>query len=350
MGKSTFFNILSGANIQALNYPFCTIEPNKGVVEVPDARLTKLGHLAGSGRIIPAFVTFVDIAGLVKGASEGEGLGNQFLVNVRETDLIIHVVRCFHGSDVAHVAGSVDPVRDRDVIHTELLLKDLSSIEQQKSKMAKRMKARDKELAKAHALLLRCEEQVQQEREVRHLSCTAEERKTIRSFFLLSDKPVLYLANVDDAYSTASRQMVERLQQAVGADEVIPLRVGLEHQLAEFEGEERQALLESYELSSTCLERIIKASFRSLGLITYFTAGPKETRAWPLLKGSKAPEAAGVIHSDFQRGFICAEVIKYADYIAHGSEAACKDRGKIYTAGKDYEVEDGDIMHFRFNV
>lgn len=350
VGKSTLFNILSGAGVRAENYPFCTIEPNKGVVEVPDDRLVVLGELVTPQRLMPLFITFVDIAGLVSGASQGEGLGNQFLLNVRETDLIVHVVRCFAGDDVVHVSGKVDPVGDWEVVTTELLLKDLSSVERQKGKVARRMKSGDKELAKTHDLLCRCEDRLKQAKSVRGLALSEEERRVVKAFFLLSDKPTVYVANVDDEHSAQSTAWVAQLQEKVGEEAVIPLRIGLESQLADFKGAERTAFLQSYGMTTSCLSRVITATYEALGLLTYFTAGPKEVRAWTIKQGTKAPAAAGVIHSDFEKGFICAEIIKYTNYVTYGSEASCKAQGKVYLAGKDYEVADGDIVHFRFNL
>lgn len=355
VGKSTLFNSLSSARAQAENYPFCTIEPNVSVVTVPDPRLDKLANFVNPERIMPTTVEIVDIAGLVKGASKGEGLGNKFLGNIRSTNAIVHVVRCFDNDNVIHVDGSVNPVRDKEVIDTELQLKDLEVVEKAIDKWAKAAKGGDK-VALAAADLLRSLETHLGEGKSARLFTEADEdkwEKYIKPLDLLTAKPVIYVCNVDEASVLEGNEHVERLKEAVKDEnaQVLLISGAIEAEINELEElEDRLAFLGEYGLTEPGVNKLIRACYNILELITYFTAGVKEVRAWTVKVGSTAPQAAGVIHTDFERGFIRAEVIKYNDYVEHGSESAVKDAGKMNVEGKDYIVEDGDIMHFRFNV
>ena len=354
VGKSTLFNALTAtAAAQAANFPFCTIEPNVGRVAVPDARLDKIAAIAGSEKIIPGQLEFVDIAGLVKGASTGEGLGNKFLANIRETDAIIHVLRCFEDGDIHHVDGSVDPLRDAEVIETELMLADLESITKQADNFAKKAKG-DKELKAQHEFMLRVKEMLEQGKPVRFLPISGEdEAKILKGLQLITSKPVLFVCNVaegDAAQGNAMTQKVQQMAQAQGAQAVI-ICAEIESQIAQLPSKEEQGeFLSSMGLEEPGLNRIIRAGYKILNLQTYFTAGPKETRAWTLRVGAKAPEAAGCIHSDFEKGFIRAETIAYEDYISLGGEQGAKEKGKMRQEGKDYIVKDGDVLLFRFNV
>jgi GTP-binding protein YchF len=353
VGKSTLFNALSNAKAEAANYPFCTIEPNVGVITVPDERLQILEGLAKPQRVLPAVIEFVDIAGLVKGASKGEGLGNKFLANIREVDSIIHVIRCFADDNIVHVAGSVDPVFDKEVIDTELQLKDLESVEKKIAKVERTAKSGDAKAKKELAVLLQYKAALEGGQNARSLEISKEDKEAIADLHLLTVKPVIYVANVDEAAIHTGNEYVEALKKAVAPEnaQVIVVCAALESQIAEIaDPEERQMFLEEYGLQESGLSRLIKASYSLLQLITYFTAGEKEVRAWTIKKGFKAPQAAGVIHTDFERGFIKAEVIKLPDYRQYKTEAACREAGKIAIEGKEYIVEDGDIMHFRFNV
>jgi GTP-binding protein YchF len=353
VGKSTLFNALSNARAEAANYPFCTIEPNVGIVTVPDARLDMLESLVKPQRVLPAVIEFVDIAGLVKGASKGEGLGNQFLANIREVDAIIHVIRCFEDDNVIHVAGTVNPLADKEVIDTELQLKDLESVEKKIQRVAKGAKSGNAELKKQLDTLEKYKEHLQQGKNVRELPVTEEEKEVVYDIFLLTAKPVIYLANVDEKAIISGNKHVETLKEAVKKEnaDVIMVCAAIESEIAILEdAEEKAAFLAEYGLKESGLNRLIQSSYSLLNLITYFTAGEKEVRAWTIKKGFKAPQAAGVIHSDFERGFIRAEVIHYQDYLQYKSEAACRDAGKLNVEGKEYIVQDGDIMHFRFNV
>ena len=353
VGKSTLFNCLSNAKAQAANFPFCTIEPNVGVITVPDERLNKLAKLVNPRQIVPTTVEIVDIAGLVTGASKGEGLGNKFLANIRETDAIIHVVRCFDG-DITHVDGSVNPVRDKEIIDAELQIKDLETVESRIAKVQKQSQAGDKQAKRLYELLFKYREALVQGKSARTVKIeNKEDRKLADEFFLLTDKPVLYLCNVDEASAVAGNAYVDRLREAIVDEEAELLVVAAktESEIAELDTyEERQMFLADVGLAESGVSRLIKAAYKLLNLETYFTAGEKEVRAWTYVKGAKAPQAAGVIHSDFEKGFIRAEVIKFDDFINCGSEAACRDAGKIGVEGKEYVVRDGDIMHFRFNV
>ncbi|MDR0680292.1 MAG: redox-regulated ATPase YchF [Dysgonamonadaceae bacterium] len=355
VGKSTLFNCLSNAQAQAANFPFCTIEPNVGMITVPDERLTQLAALVRPQKIIPATVEIVDIAGLVKGASKGEGLGNKFLANIRETDAILHVLRCFDDENVTHVDGTVNPVRDKEIIDYELQLKDLETVESRINKVQKQAQTGgDKQAKAALDVLLRYKEVLEQGKSARTVRFdNKEDEKVARELFLLTNKPVLYVCNVDEASALSGNQYVDRIREAVKEEnaELLVVAAKIESEIAEFETyEEREMFLSELGLKESGANRLIKAAYKLLNLETFFTAGPQEVRAWTYLKGSKAPQCAGVIHTDFEKGFIRAEVIKYRDYLELGSENACKEAGKMSIEGKEYIVQDGDIMHFRFNV
>ncbi len=354
VGKSTLFNCLSNAKAQAANFPFCTIEPNVGVITVPDERLNVLASIVHPKKIVPTTVEIVDIAGLVKGASKGEGLGNKFLANIRETDAIIHVLRCFDNENVTHVDGSVNPVRDKEIIDTELQLKDLETVEARINKVQKQAQSGGDKNAKAlYQILLKYKEVLLQGKAARCVELDKEERKLAHDLFLLTDKPVLYVCNVDEKSAATGNSYVDEVRAAVAPEnaEILVVAASAEADIAELETyEERAMFLEELGLKESGVSRLIKSAYRLLDLQTYFTAGEPEVRAWTFRRGWKAPQCAGVIHSDFEKGFIRAEVIKYDDYVKLGSEVACKEAGKINIEGKDYEVQDGDIMHFRFNV
>ena len=354
VGKSTLFNCLSNAKAQSANFPFCTIEPNVGVITVPDERLNKLAELVHPAKIVPTTVEIVDIAGLVKGASRGEGLGNKFLANIRETDAIIHVLRCFDDDNITHVDCTVDPVRDKAVIDTELQLRDLETIESRIGKVAKMAAAGDRDAKVQHDVLKRYQEVLSQGKSARSVTLeTKDEEKVAHDLFLLTNKPVLYVCNVDDESAATGNAYVEAVREAVKDEnaEILVVAAQTESDIAELETyEERQMFLEEIGLKESGVNRLIKAAYKLLDLETFLTAGPKEVRAWTYRKGSKAPQCAGVIHTDFERGFIRAEIIKYVDYIHYGSEAAVKEAGKMHIEGKDYVFQDGDIVVFRFNV
>ena len=355
VGKSTLFNCLSNANAQSANFPFCTIEPNVGVITVPDERLNKLAELIHPQRIVPTTVEIVDIAGLVKGASKGEGLGNKFLANIRETDAILHVLRCFDDDNITHVDGSVDPVRDKEIIDFELQLKDLETIDARIAKVQKQAQTGgDKNAKLAYEVLSRYKEALEQGKAARTVQFeTKDEQRIARDLFLLTSKPVMYICNVDEASAVNGNAYVERVREAVKEEnaEILILAAKTESEIAEFDNyEERKMFLDELGLEESGVSRLIRSAYKLLNLETYITAGELEVRAWTYRRGSKAPQCAGVIHTDFEKGFIRAEVIKYEDYIALGSEAACKDAGKMSIEGKEYVVQDGDIMHFRFNV
>ena len=355
VGKSTLFNCLSNAKAQSANFPFCTIEPNVGVITVPDERLNKLAEIVQPQRIVPTTVEIVDIAGLVKGASKGEGLGNKFLANIRETDAILHVLRCFDDDNITHVDGSVDPLRDKSIIDTELQLKDLETVEARLQKVYKQAQTGGDKAAKlAYEVLSRYKEALEQGLNARTVSFeTKDEQKVARELYLLTSKPVLYVCNVDEASAVSGNEYVERVREAVAAEgaELLVVAAKIESEIAELETyEERQMFLAEIGLEESGVARLIKAAYKLLDLETYFTAGVQEVRAWTYTKGSKAPRAAAAIHTDFEKGFIRAEVIKYEDFVHYGSEAAVKEAGKMAVEGKDYVVQDGDIMHFRFNV
>ena len=355
VGKSTLFNCLSNAKAQSANFPFCTIEPNVGVITVPDERLNKLAEIVQPQRIVPTTVEIVDIAGLVKGASKGEGLGNKFLANIRETDAILHVLRCFDDDNITHVDGSVDPLRDKSIIDTELQLKDLETVEARLQKVYKQAQTGGDKAAKlAYEVLSRYKEALEQGLNARTVSFeTKDEQKVARELYLLTSKPVLYVCNVDEASAVTGNAYVEKVREAIqeeGAN-LLVVAAKIESEIAELETyEERQLFLGEIGLEESGVSRLIRAAYQLLDLETYFTAGVQEVRAWTYTKGSKAPRAAAAIHTDFEKGFIRAEVIKFEDFIAYGSEAAVKEAGKMSVEGKEYVVQDGDIMHFRFNV
>lgn len=355
VGKSTLFNCLSNAKAQSANFPFCTIEPNVGVITVPDERLNKLAELCHPERIVPTTVEIVDIAGLVKGASKGEGLGNKFLANIRETDAILHVLRCFDDPNVVHVDGSVNPVRDKEIIDAELQLKDLETVESRLQKVQKQAQSGgDKQAKLACEVFMKYKEALEQGKSARMVQFeTKDEQLIARDLFLLTAKPVMYVCNVDEGSAISGNKYVEAVREAVKEEgaEVLVVAAKIESEIAELETyEERQMFLSEIGLEESGVNRLIKAAYHLLNLKTFLTAGSDEVRAWTFREGYKAPQCAGVIHTDFERGFIRAEVIKYDDFVALGSESACRDAGKLSVEGKDYLVQDGDIMHFRFNV
>ena len=354
VGKSTLFNCLSNAKAQAANFPFCTIEPNLGVITVPDDRLNKLELLVKPQRIVPTTIEIVDIAGLVKGAHKGEGLGNQFLSNIRECDAIIHVLRCFDDPNVVHVDGSVNPVRDKEVIETELQLKDLESVDKKIQRIEKVAKTGgDKEALKAVETLKIYKEHLEQGRSARSAPVAPEDKRHIADIHLLTAKPVLYVCNVDEKSVQTGNEYVTRLREAVKDEnaELLVIAAAIEAEITQLDSyEDRKAFLDDLGLTESGVSQLIKAAYRLLSLQTYFTAGEKEVRAWTITRGMLAPQAAGVIHTDFEKGFIRAEVIHYEDFVNLGSETACRDAGKLSVEGKEYEVQDGDVMHFRFNV
>jgi len=355
VGKSTLFNCLSNAKAQSANFPFCTIEPNVGVITVPDERLNKLAELVKPNRIVPTTVEIVDIAGLVKGASKGEGLGNKFLANIRETDAILHVLRCFDDDNITHVDGSVNPVRDKEIIDIELQLKDLETVNSRIQKVEKQAKTGgDKEAKRMYDILVQFKDALEQGKSARTVKFdNKEDEKLAKEVYLLTYKPVMYVCNVDEASASTGNQYVEQVRESVKDEDaqILVVAAKIESEIAEFESyDERQMFLEEIGLSESGVARLIKAAYNLLGLQTYFTAGVQEVRAWTFTAGWKAPQAAGVIHTDFEKGFIRAEVIKYDDFINYGSEAAVKEAGKMNVEGKEYVVQDGDIMHFRFNV
>lgn len=355
VGKSTLFNCLSNAKAQSANFPFCTIEPNVGMITVPDERLNKLVEMCNPRSVVPATVEIVDIAGLVKGASKGEGLGNKFLANIRETDAILHVLRCFDDDNITHVDGNVDPVRDMEIINYELQLKDLETVDARLAKTLKAAQTGGDKTAKLQAEVLKAyKEALEQGRPARSvLFETKDEQRFAHDLFLLTNKPVLYVCNVDDASAVSGNKYVEQVKEALKDDssQIMIVAAATESDIAELEtAEERAEFLEEIGLTESGVSRLIRAAYSLLDLQTYFTAGPDEVRAWTFLRGTKAPQAAGIIHTDFEKGFIRAEVIKYDDFVTLGSENAVKEAGKMSVEGKEYVVNDGDIMHFRFNV
>ncbi len=354
VGKSTLFNCLSNAKAQSANFPFCTIEPNIGVVNVPDQRLLKLEELVNPQRVLPATVEIVDIAGLVKGASKGEGLGNQFLGNIRETDAILHVLRCFDNDNIVHVDGSVDPIRDKETIDIELQLKDLDTADKKLEKVARAARTGNKEAVKEQEALLKVKAGLEAGISVRAIDLTdAEREEFIKPLQFITDKPVMYVCNVDEGGAVNGNEYVNKVKAAVAGEnaEVVILAVGTEADITELETfEERQMFLEDLGLEEPGSAKLIRGAYSLLNLQTYFTAGEKEVRAWTIPVGATAPQAAGVIHTDFEKGFIRAEVIKYQDFVDLGSEAKVREAGKLGVEGKEYVVEDGDVMHFRFNV
>ena len=353
MGKSTLFNCLSNAKAQAANFPFCTIEPNVGVITVPDERLTKLTELVNPKNVVPNVIEIVDIAGLVKGASKGEGLGNQFLGNIRATNAIIHVLRCFDDDNVIHVDGSVDPIRDKEIIDTELQLKDLESIEKKIQKVEKGAKTGDKDAKKTFEVLSVYKNHLLEGRSARTAPVAEEDKEYIADLWLLTAKPVMYVCNVEEKSVNTGNAYVEKVRAAVKDEnaQVLVISAQIESEIAQLDSyEERQMFLDDLGLKESGVTQLIKAAYKLLNLATYFTAGVQEVRAWTITLGFTAPQAAGVIHTDFEKGFIRAEVIKYDDFVKFGSENACKENGKLSVEGKTYIVADGDIMHFRFNV
>lgn len=353
VGKSTLFNCLSNAKAQSANFPFCTIEPNVGVITVPDERIVNLVKIDNPKKTIPTTIEIVDIAGLVKGASRGEGLGNKFLANIRETDAIIHVLRCFDDDNITHVDGSVDPVRDKEIIDAELQLKDLETVESRIAKVQKQVATGDKSAKRLFDILSRYKSALEQGKSARTVELDKEDRKLVYDLHLLTDKPVLYVCNVDEKSAVGGNAHVEAVRGAIREEnaELLIVAAATEADIAELDTyEERQMFLEEVGLKESGVNRLIRAAYSLLNLETYFTTGPDETRAWTYAKGTKAPQAAGIIHTDFERGFIRAEVIKYDDYVRLGSEKACREAGKIAIEGKEYVVQDGDIMHFLFNV
>lgn len=354
VGKSTLFNCLTNGKAQAANFPFCTIEPNIGVITVPDDRLPILEGIVKPERVVPTTVDIVDIAGLVKGASKGEGLGNQFLGNIRETDAILHVLRCFDDPNVVHVDGSVNPVRDKEVIDLELQLKDLDSVQKAMSKLEKQAKTgNDKDAKKRFEILTTVYAHLEKGKSARSAQLSSEDFVILKEFQLLTDKPVMYVCNVDEASVKTGNKYVDAVKENVKDEkaEVILITAAMEAEIAALDTfEERKMFLEEMGLEEAGVNKLVRLAYKLLELQTYFTAGVKEVRAWTITKGMRAPQAAGVIHTDFEKGFIRAEVIKYNDFVTLGSESACRDAGKLNIEGKEYVVEDGDIMHFRFNV
>jgi len=353
VGKSTLFNCLSNAKAQSANFPFCTIEPNLGVVNVPDERLEKLEELVNPEKVVPATVEIVDIAGLVKGASKGEGLGNQFLANIRETDAILHVLRCFDNDNIVHVDGSVDPIRDKETIDIELQLKDLETVQKRLERVKRTAKTGQKEAQVELDILLKVEATLLEGKSVRGIEFSDKDLEFVKPLQFITAKPVLYVCNVDENSAVSGNDYVEKVKEAVAHEnaEVIVLAVGTEADITELEDyDERQMFLEDIGLEEAGVSRLIRSAYKLLNLQTYFTAGVKEVRAWTIPVGSTAPQAAGVIHTDFEKGFIRAETISYSDYVSFGSEAKVKEAGKMRVEGKEYIVKDGDVMHFRFNV
>ncbi len=353
VGKSTLFNAVSNsAKAQASNYRFCTIEPNVGLVDVPDARLNKLAELVVPNRVVPTQIEIVDIAGLVRGASKGEGLGNKFLANIREVDAIIHVIRCFEDENILRDEGAINPVSDKEIIDTELQLKDLDSVEKKIARVEKQART-DAKLKAELEVLIRCKEHLEQGKNIRELQLDKTEKLAIADIFLLSAKPVLYVANVDEGSMHTGNKFSDALKESVKNDnsEVIIMNNSIEAQISEMEDPDDKALfMDEYKMTEPALNRLIRSTYSLLNLFTYFTAGVQEVRAWTIQEGWKAPQAASVIHTDFEKGFIKAEVIGYDDFIQYGSEAACRENGRLRIEGKEYIVKDGDIMHFRFNV
>ncbi|MBT3383579.1 MAG: redox-regulated ATPase YchF [Prolixibacteraceae bacterium] len=354
VGKSTLFNCLSSAKAQSANFPFCTIEPNVGVITVPDERLIKLAEIDKPKKVIPTTVEIVDIAGLVKGASKGEGLGNQFLGNIRDTDAILHVLRCFDNENITHVDGSINPVRDKEVIDIELQLKDLETIEGRIDKLEKQARhGNDPRIKKMFELAVRYKAVLETGKSARTLKLYEEEARIAKEFFLLTNKPVMYVCNVDETSAKKGNKYVEEVKEAIKDEEaeLLVIAAATEADIAELEEyEEKQLFLEELGLDEPGVNKLIHTAYNLLNLQTYFTTGPDESRAWTFEEGTKAPQAAGIIHTDFEKGFIRAEVIKYENYVMLGSEHACRDAGKIAVEGKEYIVKDGDILHFRFNV
>ncbi|MCX6314285.1 MAG: redox-regulated ATPase YchF [Sphingobacteriales bacterium] len=354
VGKSTLFNAVSNsAKAQASNYRFCTIEPNIGLVDVPDERIDKLAELVLPDRTVPTQIEIVDIAGLVRGASKGEGLGNKFLANIREVDAIIQVIRCFEDENILRDEGPINPVGDKEIIETELQLKDMESVEKKLSRTEKMLKTGDAKLKAEYEVLVQCKQHLDKGKNILSLGLTKDEKTAIADLFLLTDKPVLYVANVDEASMHTGNKFSAELIEAVKEEgnQVIVMTNAIEAQIAEFDNaDDRTMFMEEYKMTEPALDRLIRSTYKLLDLYTYFTAGVQEVRAWTIHKGWKAPQAASVIHTDFEKGFIKAEVIAFNDFIQYGSEASCRENGKLRIEGKEYLVQDGDVMHFRFNV
>jgi ribosome-binding ATPase len=354
VGKSTLFNAITQAGAESANYPFCTIDPNVGVVEVPDERLQKLAEIVNPNRIVPTAFEFVDIAGLVKGASKGEGLGNKFLAHIREVDAIVHVVRCFQDENITHVSGKVDPISDIETINLELILADLETVEKRLERSRKNLKGGEKKVVAEVEALERIKENLYNDQPARSVELSDEEKVLLRDLHLITMKPVLYAANVSEteAANADGNPYVQKVREfaSVEGAEVVPISAKVESEIAELEGEDKDLFLEELGLSESGLDRLIRGAYKLLGLYTYFTAGVQEVRAWTIRKGTKAPQAAAVIHTDFERGFIRAEVVSYEDLTTNGSMNAAKDKGLLRLEGKEYVVQDGDVMHFRFNV
>lgn len=354
VGKSTLFNAITQAGAESANYPFCTIDPNVGIVEVPDTRLQKLTELVQPKKTVPTTFEFTDIAGIVKGASKGEGLGNKFLSHIRQVDAICQVVRCFEDENITHVAGKVDPIEDIEVINLELILADLESVDKRIARVAKMAKQKDKEAMYEHDILLRLKEALENEQPARTVEFTEEEMRVVKMMHLLTIKPVLYVANVgeDEVADTSNNKYVQQVREFAANDnaEVIVVCAKIESEIAELEGEEKAEFLAELGIAESGLDQLIRAAYNLIGLATYFTAGVQEVRAWTFVQGMKAPQCAGVIHSDFERGFIRAETVAYEDLLAAGNMTAAREAGKVRLEGKEYIVQDGDVIHFRFNV
>ncbi|MBU8684179.1 redox-regulated ATPase YchF [Bacillus haynesii] len=354
VGKSTLFNAITQAGAESANYPFCTIDPNVGIVEVPDERLQKLTELVNPKKTVPTAFEFTDIAGIVKGASKGEGLGNKFLSHIRQVDAICHVVRCFADDNITHVSGKVDPISDIETINLELILADLETVEKRIGRVGKMAKQKDKEAVFEFEILTKLKEAFEQEKPARSVEFSEEQQKVLKQLHLLTTKPVLYVANVseDEVADPSGNEYVQKVREFAAAEnaEVIVVCAKIESEIAELEGEEKAMFLEELGIEESGLDQLIKASYSLLGLATYFTAGEQEVRAWTFKKGMKAPECAGIIHTDFERGFIRAETVAYDDLLEAGSMAAAKEAGKVRLEGKEYIVKDGDVIHFRFNV
>lgn len=354
VGKSTLFNAITQAGAESANYPFCTIDPNVGIVEVPDERLNKLTELVQPKKTVPTTFEFTDIAGIVKGASKGEGLGNKFLSHIRQVDAICHVVRCFADDNITHVAGKVDPIADIETINLELILADLESVDKRIDRVAKLAKQKDKDAVAEHEVLVQLKEAFENEQPARAVEFTDEQLKYVKGMHLLTSKPVLYVANVgeDDIVDPSSNEYVQLVREFAQKDnaEVIVVCAKIESEIVELEGEEKAMFLEELGIEESGLDQLIRAAYHLLGLATYFTAGVQEVRAWTFRKGMKAPQCAGIIHSDFERGFIRAETVSYEDLLAGGSMNAAREAGKVRLEGKEYVVQDGDVIHFRFNV
>ena len=352
VGKSTLFNSISTGKAEAANFPFCTIEPNLGVVSVPDIRIKKLSELLNPQKTIPTTINFVDIAGLVRGASKGEGLGNKFLSNLKEVDLLIHVIRCFKNDNIVHVNGRVDPVSDKEIIDYELIIKDLDSVDKRIDKIKKQAVTGDKEKKIEYEILIKCKTHLENGSSLRNLELDSNEVKWIKHLSLITLKPLIYVANIDENTIKTDNEHITALKSIINEENLILIKIcaSLEEQLNDLTDDEKSLFLDDYGISESGLDMLIKASYKSLDLITFFTAGEKEVKAWTVKKDSTAPQAAGIIHTDFEKGFIKAEVIKYNDFISYQSEIKCKEAGKLSIEGKDYVVQDGNIMHFRFNV